>query len=135
LEDVSSYEGTYVHFQEVRSYPKPFRGRRLPVILGGNSDAALDRVVAYADGWYGFNLSRDELPERLRAFSSRCEQSGRGRATLEVAVSLQDGRPEDIDELGDLGVSEVVIVGSPPADPGESQSWVTALADRWSTTG
>ncbi len=134
-EDVSSYEGDYVRFREVRSYPKPFRNRRLPVILGGNSDAALDRVVAYGDGWYGFNLSSGELPERLRAVSSRCEQSGRDRATLEIAVSLQDGRPQDTAELGAMGVSELVIVGSPPADPAESQRWVAALAHRWGTAG
>lgn len=134
-EDVSSYEGTYARFREVRSYPKPFRRRRLPVILGGNSDTALDRVVAYGDGWYGFNLRRDEVSERLQAISSRCAQSGRDPATLEIAVSLQDGRPEDVPELDALGVSELVVVESPPADPGDARGWVTALADRWATAG
>ena len=129
--DVSSYEGTSVRFQEVRSYPKPFRRRRLPVVLGGNSDAALDRVAAYGDGWYGFNLAKEELPERLDYLLARCEQSGRDPSRLEIAVSLQDGRPEDAAELAAMGVTELVIVESPPADPGESHGWVTTLADRW----
>ena len=133
-EAVSSYEGSYVRFREVRSYPKPFRGRRLPVVLGGNSDAALDRVAAYGDGWYGFNLAKVDLPERLDYLSARCEQSGRDRASLEIAVSLQDGRPEDAAGLAAMGVTELVIVEPPPADPGDSHGWVTTLADRWVVT-
>jgi hypothetical protein len=31
--------------------PKPVR-RAIPIVLGGNSDAALKRVGAWGDGWY-----------------------------------------------------------------------------------
>jgi hypothetical protein len=34
----------------------PVRGRRVPVVVGGNSDGALARVAAFGDGWYGFSL-------------------------------------------------------------------------------
>jgi probable F420-dependent oxidoreductase len=130
----SSYEGEFVHFQEVRCYPKPFRDRRIPVVLGGNSDAALDRIVAYGDGWYGFSLSIDEVPERIEVLLSRCEGIGRNRASLEIAVSLRDGSPEDIATLAELGVDELVVVESPPGDPEVAASWVTAIARRWSVT-
>jgi probable F420-dependent oxidoreductase len=130
-DDVSSYEGEFVRFQEVRSYPKPVRGRRVPVVLGGNSDAALDRVVAYGDGWYGFNLSMDEIPGRMEALSSRCRRAGRDLATLEIAVSLRDGSPEDAAALATLGVTELVVVESPPEDPVQAGRRITALARRW----
>jgi probable F420-dependent oxidoreductase len=130
-EDVASYEGEFVRFREVRSYPKPFAGRRIPVVLGGNSDTALDRVVAYGDGWYGFNLSRDELPERMEAIRSRCVRSGRDPGTLEIAVSLQDGHPEDATAAARSGVTELVVVESPPGDPARVADWVGGLAERW----
>ncbi|HWF20840.1 MAG TPA: LLM class F420-dependent oxidoreductase, partial [Acidimicrobiales bacterium] len=130
-DDVSSYQGEFVRFREVRSYPKPVRARRLPVFVGGNSDRALDRVVAYGDGWYGFNLSRDEVPERVAALGSRCLQAGRDPATVEVAVSLRDGSPEDVDALAAMGVTELVVVDSPPAHSGRAARWVTSLAQRW----
>ncbi|MBF6557892.1 MAG: LLM class F420-dependent oxidoreductase [Acidimicrobiales bacterium] len=130
-EDSASYEGEFVRFREVRSYPKPIRDRRVPVVLGGNSDAALDRVVAYGDGWYGFNLSKGETAERMDSLSARCEQSGRDFATLDIAVSLRDGSPEDAVELAAMGVTELVVVDAPPADPGDADRWVTALADQW----
>lgn len=129
--DVSSYHGEFVEFDAVRSYPKPLRDRRVPVILGGNGDAALDRVAGFGDGWYGFNLSRSELPERIRALSDRCREHGRELDGLEVAVSLRDGAPADLPELASLGVSELVLVESPPADPAEVVPWVDGLADAW----
>jgi probable F420-dependent oxidoreductase len=130
-EDVSSYDGEFVQFREVRSYPKPTRDRRVPVILGGNSDAAIDRVVEYGDGWYGFNLSMDEIAGRMEALSSRCLRAGRDPATLEIAVSLQDGTPKDAAALAALGVTELVVVEAPPGEPRQAVRWVAALARRW----
>lgn len=129
-DDPSSYAGDLVSFHEVRSYPKPVRGR-VPVVLGGNSDAALRRVVAYGDGWYGFNLSTEEVSERMGTLRSRCADAGRDGTTLETAVSLRGGSPEDAAGLAALGVAELVVVGSPPDDPARAERWVRALADDW----
>ncbi len=133
-EDVASFDGEFVQFEEVRSYPKPISERRVPVVLGGNSDAALGRVAAYADGWYGFNLARDELAGRLALLSSRCREANRDRATLEIAIALRDGRPEDAAGLSDLGVTELVVVESPPHDADQVGAWVRTLAGRWGVT-
>jgi probable F420-dependent oxidoreductase len=130
----SSYEGEFVHFEEVRCYPKPYRNRRMPVVLGGNSDAALDRIVAYGDGWYGFNLSIDEIADRLEALKTRCEQMGRARTSIEIAVSLRGGTPADIATLDELGVDELVVVESPPDNADDAESWVTETARRWGVT-
>ena len=55
-DDVGSFAGEFVRFDGIRVYPKPVARRRLPVVVGGNSDAALRRVAAIGDGWYGFNV-------------------------------------------------------------------------------
>ena len=39
-------------------------------------------------------------------------------ATVEVAVSLRDGSPEDADALAAMEVTELVVVDSPPAHSG-----------------
>ena len=130
----SSYEGEFVHFQEVRCYPKPYRKRPIPVVLGGNSDAALERIIAYGDGWYGFNLSIDEVSDRLEALRTRCGQSDRARTSIEVAVSLRDGSPADIAALNELGVDELVLVEAPPENPDDAEHWVTEMARRWDVT-
>jgi len=115
----------------VRSYPKPARDRRIPIVLGGNTDPALARVAAYGDGWYGFNLSKDEALDRLSSLSSRCLRAGRDPDTVETAVALRDGSPGDVPDLAEMGATELVVVGSPPADPGQAGLWVVDLARRW----
>src|SRR6476646_330377 len=65
-DDVASFHGDFVHFDAVRVNPKPLRESRIPVVLGGNSDAALRRVALWGDGWYGFNLDGvDAVVERV----------------------------------------------------------------------
>jgi hypothetical protein len=67
----------------------------------------------------------------MEALSSRCRRAGRDPATLEIAVSLRDGRPEDVAALAALGVTELVLVEPPPAGPGRAGRWVSELAERW----
>ncbi|MFF5860063.1 LLM class flavin-dependent oxidoreductase [Streptomyces sp. NPDC012751] len=55
-EDPASCAGEFTRFDAIRGNPKPLRGGRLPVVVGGDSDAALHRAVTLADGWYGFGF-------------------------------------------------------------------------------
>jgi hypothetical protein len=50
---------------------------------------------------------------------------------LEIAVSLRDGHPGQVAELAAMGVSELVLVASPPGDPEVAATWVTQLAEYW----
>ena len=133
-DDVASFDGETVHFCEVRSYPKPVRDRRLPVFLGGNSDAALDRVAAYGDGWYGFNLARAEVGERVTSLRERIRRAGRDPDSVATAVSLRDGRAEDLGELTALGLDELVLVDSPPDSADAAAGWVEELVQAWTGT-
>jgi probable F420-dependent oxidoreductase len=135
-DDVASFEGEFVRFDAVRVNPKPVVNRRIPVVIGGNSDAALRRVVAWGDGWYGFNLDGvQEVAERIDVLKRLCDDSGRDRAELQVAVALRDLSVDDIRPLADLGVDELVVVGGPPKDAGGAADWVSGLADKWSLEG
>jgi probable F420-dependent oxidoreductase len=128
-EDPASYKGKFVDFTSVRSFPKPAR-HRIRVVLGGNGDRALARVAEYGDGWYSFNLSVDELPSRLGSLASACREANRDPGELELAVALSDGAGQ-VDHIAGLGISELVLVASPPDDPGAAASWVADLAGRW----
>jgi probable F420-dependent oxidoreductase len=132
-DDVASFGGEFVTFSEVRVNPKPVRGRRIPVIMGGNSDVALRRVAQHGDGWYGFNLAGvDAVRERLAHLRECCRAAGRDIAELDLAASLRDGEPSDIGALAELGLSELVLVETPPDQPRQVEAWASALAARWS---
>jgi probable F420-dependent oxidoreductase len=130
-DDVTSFHGEFVRFDAIRVNPKPVLGRRIPIVAGGNSDAALRRVAAFADGWYGFNLPAAAVAERLGALAGYCRERGRELTELSTAVALSDGAPGLLPELAETGLSELVVVGAPPADPDRATAWVADLAARW----
>jgi probable F420-dependent oxidoreductase len=130
-QDTATFDGDSVGFRAVRVNPKPLHGRSLPVVMGGNSDTALRRVAAICDGWYGFGLSVSEAVERASRLAGFCAEHERPIEELTVAVALTDGSPRRLPELAQAGVTEVVVVGAPPATPDEAGRWVADLADRW----
>jgi probable F420-dependent oxidoreductase len=131
-DDVASFNGRFVGFDSIRVNPKPIRDRRIPVVLGGNSDPALRRVAAWADGWYGFNLDGvAAVRERIDTLEQLCAESGRDRAELRLSVALVSAQVGDVGALAELGVDELVLVEAPPEDPDAATDWVSTLADKW----
>jgi probable F420-dependent oxidoreductase len=131
-DDPASFDSEFVGFEAVRMHPKPNNGRSIPVVLGGNSDSALRRVAAWADGWYGFNLDTvAEVADRLKFLEAACREAERDMDELQCAVALRAPKPGDVDALFDLGVNQLVIVDSPPGDPDRAVDWVDGLAARW----
>jgi probable F420-dependent oxidoreductase len=131
-DDVASFSGEFVNFSSVRVNPKPVRDRRVPVVVGGNSDAALRRVATWGDGWYGFNLAdAAQAAERTLKLRKLAGDLGRDPARLRVAVALRAAKRADIVQLAEAGIDELVLVESPPADPDDAANWVGDLARRW----
>jgi probable F420-dependent oxidoreductase len=129
-DDIASFDGEFVHFDSVRVNPKPTR--RIPIVIGGNSDAALRRVVAWGDGWYGFNLNGVRaVAERIALLHRLCAECGRDRSELRLTVALRELHIGDVGSLAELGVDELVLVDAPPKDARVAADWVSALADHW----
>lgn len=128
-DDIASFAGEFVNFDRVRLNPKPVRDRGIPVMVGGNSDAALRRVVNWGDGWYGFNL-RDvaAVAERVAFIRRLCGDTGRDPGELQLAVALEHPAHTDVPALSELGIDEVVIVASPPGNVASIRGWVADLA-------
>ena len=46
-DDAASFHGEFVNFDAAKSFPKPVRGGKLPIIFGGESGPALKRTCGY----------------------------------------------------------------------------------------
>ncbi|MGV9709604.1 LLM class F420-dependent oxidoreductase [Gordonia sp. NPDC003424] len=129
--DIATYSGEFVSFRNIRVNPKPTQPA-LPIVVGGNSARALARVAEWADGWYGFNLDDvDAVADRLTVLRAHCAERGRAIGDLDIAVALRDPSITDRDGLEDLGVTELVIVDSPPEAVGDVERWIERVGDRW----
>ncbi|WP_392870230.1 LLM class flavin-dependent oxidoreductase [Streptomyces sp. LN499] len=81
-EDPASFTGEFTRFDAIRVNPKPLRDGRLPVVVGGNSDAALHRAATLVDGWYGFNVPAADVPARVAVLADTCARHGRAQSSL-----------------------------------------------------
>jgi probable F420-dependent oxidoreductase len=111
-EDLSAYDGEFVKFDGVRSFPKPANGKSVPVWFGGESGPALKRVADYGDGWIGFNLTADEAAGKIKRIEELLKTSRRKRSDVELAVSpyTKPMKTDDLARYRDAGVEEVVLV-------------------------
>jgi probable F420-dependent oxidoreductase len=132
-DDQSSFSGEFVNFKEARSFPKPTRGARLPIIFGGESLPALRRVARYGDGWFSVNLSDAQLAEKLARLDALLAENGRTRDAIEIIVSpyQQAVTPDRLRRYRDLGVSEIIPFVRMPSDEAQIPAHLEQLARDW----
>jgi alkanesulfonate monooxygenase SsuD/methylene tetrahydromethanopterin reductase-like flavin-dependent oxidoreductase (luciferase family) len=58
-----SFDGEFVHFEEVDVFPKPVQKPYPPLLFGGRSDAAQWRAARFGGGWIPSQVTVDEVRE------------------------------------------------------------------------
>ena len=87
----AAYHGKHVDFDPIFSWPKPVQSPHPPILIGGNSDGALDRVVALADEWIPNPETRlGALGARISELQRRGAEAGRER----IGVTFYAVKPE-----------------------------------------
>lgn len=112
-EDPSSYEGEVYPLRECRMFPKPVQDPHPPILVGGESDAALRRVVRHGQGWFTFNRLPDHtLDERLDRLHAMLDEHDRPRTevTLTVCPYFNPIDAEALEAYAARGVDRVVVV-------------------------
>ena len=74
----SSHRGEFWTLEPSRAFPKPAQRPHPPIHVGGESDAALHRVVRLGAHWLPFNVS----PEQLAAAARRAGPTARGHRSV-----------------------------------------------------
>jgi probable F420-dependent oxidoreductase len=108
---LSSYEGETVSLKPCHFNPKPVQQPHPPIFFGGESDAALRRVVSHGQGWYGFNLSPDQLAQRQGRLAELAAEAGRDVAGIRIFVgpSTQPVTEESVAQYAELGVEQLIV--------------------------
>ena len=105
-----AFAGEHVSFQGVDAYPRPVQDR-IPVIVGGHSEAAHRRAVRIGDGWYGFALDRATTAVQVASLRQAAEAAGRDFESLELTVSPAERLdPEVVRDFSDMGVDRLVLI-------------------------
>jgi len=132
-DDAATFHGEFVNFDAAKSFPKPVRGGKLPIIFGGESAPALKRTADIGNGWFGFNVGPGDaapLADKLRAM---LKANGRDPSEVEIIVCPYTKKitSDDLKQYGAAGVNELVILSSPPEDESQIAGWSERIARDW----
>jgi probable F420-dependent oxidoreductase len=87
-QDEASYHGAHVDFDAIWSWPKPVQKPHPPVLVGGNGEHVLERVVAFGDEWMPNRVSG--LTERIEQLNRLAEDAGRGPIPVTLSGAKRD---------------------------------------------
>lgn len=87
--ELSEFHGRFVDFPEAYIGPKPVRKPHPPIVIGGNSPAALKRIVDVGDRWLGYGLTVDEVAEFIQQLHLALTAAGRDPAEVMLSVGLR----------------------------------------------
>jgi probable F420-dependent oxidoreductase len=148
-EDPASFHGRFVSFDGAVLATRPATEGGPRIWVGGNTDPGLRRALRLGDGWHGFEVYPEDMPDVRERLARLGEEVGRDPADLELSVArglIPPGREEEsfipdrrmlggsaqaiVEELGryaDEGVSMVLIQVSllAPNVP-DALEWVAA---------
>jgi probable F420-dependent oxidoreductase len=117
---ISEFHGDFYDLPACRQYPKPLQQPHPPIHFGGESDAALRRVAEMGQGWYGFNVAPEDVPEHLAKLDRMLDERGRKRAEITVSVApYLLGIDEDkAKRYEDTGIDQLILgaFGRDPED-------------------
>ena len=106
--DEAEFHGEYVDFDPLWQWPKPVQRPHPPVLVAGNGQGTLERVLEYGDGWIPIP-GRGAVPlgegtARLRELAAE-----RGRPPIPVTVFGARPDPEVLDHYAAAGVDRVLF--------------------------
>ncbi|MEM7275435.1 MAG: LLM class F420-dependent oxidoreductase [Actinomycetota bacterium] len=145
-DDLPSYDGAYYRFPEVGFSPKP-PNRRIPIWVGGSSEAAFRRTARFADGFHAAFEPVDRVAEEWAGIEAACESIGRDRAEITLSVRLHldpaarmdpdlalqgsaDRMAQRVGELAAIGVEHLVLdVVAPGGSDGRLDALRGFMAD------
>jgi len=127
-EDQAEFAGTFVRFEPVYSSPKPVGGS-VPILIGGNSEAAARRAGRIGDGYFPFERDQDRLTSLVTVMRRAATDAGRDPDTIEI-TSLGSTRPDSVTRLVQLGVQRMIVFL-----PGSDVAAVDAIGDRCRSAG
>ena len=123
-EEEAAYHGEMVDFDPVWAYPKPVQKPHPPIILGGESDHTLARVVEFCDGWLPRARGAFDPVEGMGRLRRAAEAAGRDMSTLSMSVFGAPPKAATLESYAKAGVTRALL-----ALPSADRDTVLSLLD------
>jgi probable F420-dependent oxidoreductase len=111
-DEQSEFHGVFYDLPACTMYPKPVQAPNPPLVLGGESDAAMRRAARVGQGWHTFNRLPPDMPALLSKLEGFLAEAGRSRDDLVVTASpyFNGIDPDMVEQFADAGVDQVTAL-------------------------
>ena len=116
----AEFHGEFVDFAPVTCSPRPVNGS-IPVLVGGHTDAAIQRAVRIADGYFPGEGNSERLGKLIERLRMVAEEAGRDPDSIEISAMFgaQIADPEaGVEQMKALGVGRIMVPAFFFAGPG-----------------
>lgn len=103
------HHGEFFSFEAVAFEPKPVQRPWPPILVGGESGAALRRAAHHGDGWLGMTHTSDSAEVQIAALRELLEANGRSLEGFQIVLSGSVASPEDVARWEELGVTRLIV--------------------------
>ena len=124
-EEEASYHGQFVNFDPVWSYPKPVQRPHPPIVLGGESDHTLKRVVEYCDGWFPRTRAGFDPVQSVDRLKKMAAEKGRDFKSLSITVFGAPNKAEVLESYAKAGIEGALL-----AVPDGTRDEILAFLDK-----
>lgn len=104
-----SFHGEHFHFDGVVFEPKPVQRPGPPVIVGGESVAALRRAARLGDGWIGMGHTLESATAQIERLHRELETNGRSLDGFQVCLGGAVDSAADADRWEAIGVTRLIV--------------------------
>jgi probable F420-dependent oxidoreductase len=108
-QEEASFHGDFVNFDPVWSWPKPAQRPHPPILLGGESDHTLRRVVEYCDGWIPRTYAGFTPKGAVARLRRMAEQKQRDPKSLSISVFSVPADKVALAEYRAAGIDEALL--------------------------
>ena len=110
-QDEASYDGEFVKFDRIFSWPKPVQKPHPPIYVGGDAPGTFKRVLSYGDGWIPMLAQQENTfdlkTERMAELATLANEAGRAPYPITTFGTPRD--PNAISRLASQGVTRCIF--------------------------
>lgn len=116
----AEFHGEFVDFAPATCSPRPIQAS-IPILVGGDTDAAINRAVRLADGYFPGEGDVDRLAALITRLRQACEDAGRDPDSIEINAMFGKQMADPVagaQQLAELGVGRAMVPAFFFAGPG-----------------
>jgi len=104
-----SYHGEHFNFDGVVFEPKPVQRPGPPIVVGGESAAALRRAARLGDGWIGMGHTFESATAQIGRLRRELERNGRSLDGFAVCLGGVVDTVADVERWESIGVTRLIV--------------------------